>query len=222
MTQIEKIGWHTNCYLLATARGCVLIDTGFFLGRARLERGLAAAGCVPGSNRLALVVLTHGDSDHAGNAAYLQRRYGAPIAMHPADVPMVEQGEMYATRTVGGRLARAFLSPIMRMRPCDCFTPDVLLNEGDSLAPWGLDATVLHLPGHTPGSIGILTAEGHLFSGDLITQNAVPGWRKIVDDPAEVAASIARVRAVLSPDRVIYPGHRKPFPLRQLSGRLEE
>ena len=48
---------------------------------------LAGAGCQPG--QLKLIVLTHGDVDHAGNAAYLREKYGAPIASHAAEMGVV-------------------------------------------------------------------------------------------------------------------------------------
>ena len=69
-----------NCYLLRTAKGHILIDTGPAGGRKVLVRALDAGGFRPGG--LTLIVLTHGDFDHTGNAAYLRDRYGARIAMH--------------------------------------------------------------------------------------------------------------------------------------------
>ena len=60
-----------NCYLLKTAGGYVLIDTGLDRQRAALEKQLARAGCEPGN--LGLIVLTHGDVDHAANRDTLVR-----------------------------------------------------------------------------------------------------------------------------------------------------
>lgn len=81
-----------NSYLVAVESGYILIDTGFAHKRAELEAMLAQAGCVGGM--LKLIILTHGDVDHAGNAAYLRDQYGAPIVIHPKDVGMVESGDM--------------------------------------------------------------------------------------------------------------------------------
>ncbi len=58
--------------------------------RDALEKELENAGCKPGN--LQLIVLTHGDTDHAGNCAYLREKYGAQIAMHSDDSGMVERG----------------------------------------------------------------------------------------------------------------------------------
>ena len=81
-----------NCYLIKTDTGHILIDTGFASRRTQLEHALTEAGCEPG--KLALIVLTHGDSDHVGNAPYLREKYGAKIALHSADWGMVEHADM--------------------------------------------------------------------------------------------------------------------------------
>jgi hydroxyacylglutathione hydrolase len=60
------------------------------------------------------------------------------------------------------------VSLFVRRGAFDTFAPDELLEDGRSLSDFGLDATVLHLPGHTRGSIGILTRNGALFRGDLM------------------------------------------------------
>ena len=62
-----------NCYLIKTETGFVLIDTGSSNGRAELEHQLERAGCKPGNLRL--ILLTHGDFDHTGNAAHLRKRF---------------------------------------------------------------------------------------------------------------------------------------------------
>jgi len=72
-----------NCYLLAAGDGFVLVDTGKPESRAALDERLGAAGCEVGALRL--IVLTHGDYDHAGNAAHLGATHGALVAMHRAD-----------------------------------------------------------------------------------------------------------------------------------------
>lgn len=82
-----------NCYLIKTGVGFVLIDTGSSNQRAVLERELASMGCQSGN--LKLIILTHGDFDHTGNAAYLRARFGAKIAMHADDSGMAERGDMF-------------------------------------------------------------------------------------------------------------------------------
>jgi hydroxyacylglutathione hydrolase len=82
-----------NCYLIETETGYILIDTGGSNKRTDLEKELESAGCQPGY--LKLIVLTHGDFDHTGNAAYLRKKFGTTIAMHDDDSGMVERGDMF-------------------------------------------------------------------------------------------------------------------------------
>ena len=64
-----------NCYLVSAGDGFILVDTGVASLRAKLEQSLLAAGCKPGN--LKRILITHGDLDHAENAAYLRDKYGA-------------------------------------------------------------------------------------------------------------------------------------------------
>jgi hydroxyacylglutathione hydrolase len=80
-----------NCYLVVAGDGFVLIDTGTPEKREALDAELARAGCRPGTLRL--VVHTHGDYDHAGNAAYLRDKYATKIAMHRDDSGRVERAD---------------------------------------------------------------------------------------------------------------------------------
>lgn len=103
-----------NCYLVRLDDGFVLIDTGRAVQRAVISERLAAEGCTPGT--LKLILLTHGDFDHCGNAAYLRRSYGAPIALHADDVGMVERGDMTWNRHIGG-VMKALIGLIIRLKP---------------------------------------------------------------------------------------------------------
>ena len=93
---IKTINAGSNCFLVQAEGGFVLIDTGVAYKRTAVERELEKAGCRTGDLRL--IVLTHGDSDHAGNGAFLRKKYGAPIAMHPNDAGMVGRGDMSHSR----------------------------------------------------------------------------------------------------------------------------
>ncbi len=88
-----------NCYLLACDTGYVLIDTGSSNRRAEVDKQLTSADCQPGD--LKLIVLTHGDFDHTGNAVYLWQGLGASIAMHADDAGMLERGDMFWNRKKG-------------------------------------------------------------------------------------------------------------------------
>jgi hydroxyacylglutathione hydrolase len=73
-----------------------------------------------------------------------------------------------------------------------------------------LDAKVLHIPGHSTGSIGILTAGGDLFCGDLFVNVTKPVKHSIIIDVAAFNASVERLKNLFV--NKVYPGHGKPFP----------
>jgi hydroxyacylglutathione hydrolase len=202
-----------NCYLIQTAAGHVLIDTGGSNARKALRGGLERAGCMPGS--LKLVLLAHGDFDHIGNAAYLRATFGTRIAMHRDDAGMAERGDMFVNRKRPNVLVRSLIPVFTGFSAAERFTPDLHLVDGDDLAQYGLEATILSLPGHSKGSVGVLTAAGELFCGDLFENTKGPALNSIMDDPAAAAASIAHLEG-LKIGRV-YPGHGPPFVMELLA-----
>jgi hydroxyacylglutathione hydrolase len=205
-----------NCYLLRAGTGYVLVDTAFASNRAGLERELEDAGCRPGDLRL--IVMTHGDLDHTGNGAYLREKYHAKIAMHRDESGVTENGDdtlsrrkMALPRRVFSKITLKVLALLLRPGKFERFRPDLTVDDGYDLSGYGLDAKVLHLPGHSRGSIGILTADGDLFCGDLLWNMRGPDTHRIVDDPAELKASVERLKSLKV--SMIYPGHGKPFPM---------
>ncbi len=200
-----------NAYLITAGEGFVLVDTGMAAQRARLESALRDAGCLPGDLRL--IVVTHGDPDHSGNAAYLRTAYGVKVAMHRLEAEAVERGDMFRSRSrmpFGRRLLKPLMT-LFRLKKRDRFTPDLMLEDGDRLDEFGLDATILHVPGHSMGSIAVLMADGVLFSGDFLENRTRPSVATLVDDAEVLKAGFERVKALNV--RTVYPGHGKPFPL---------
>jgi hydroxyacylglutathione hydrolase len=206
-----------NCYLVSTGDGFVLIDTGKPEKRSELEAELSKAGCTPG--HLRLIVLTHGDYDHAGNAAYLRDHYGTKIAMHREDSGRVERADWsWNMKPKPDKFALPFrvVSRFIKPGPFDTFEPDVYIEDQQGLSGYGFDATVLHLPGHTKGSIGVLTADSSLFCGDLMDSMGKPSLQFFIDDMAAAQASLERLRALGV--GTVYPGHGKAFPLERVTG----
>ncbi|MFC2083131.1 MBL fold metallo-hydrolase [Candidatus Bipolaricaulota bacterium] len=203
-----------NAYLVRAGDGFILIDTGFRSNRKALASVLIGAGC--GVGDLKLIVITHGDADHSSNAVYLRQKYGAKIAMHRAEVDAVESGDMFQSRGQPSPMRR-LMKPLMslfKLKKGDRFTPDVLLAEGDRLTEYGLDATVLHVPGHTRGSLAVLTADGAFFSGDFLENRTRPSIATFVDDATVLRAEFERIKALNI--QTVYPGHGKPFALDEI------
>jgi len=203
-----------NCYLLQGDSGYLLIDCGSSSCRKDLLRELESAGCKP--NLLKLIVLTHGDFDHSGNAAYLRQAFGAKIAMHRDDAGMGEAGDMFVNRKQPNVLIRKLIPFFTRFGKAERFTPDLLLEDGEALSPYGFDARVLSIPGHSKGSLGVLTAAGDLFCGDLLTNTDKPALNSLMDDLPAAQASLHRLRCMGV--KTVYPGHGTPFPMQVMMG----
>lgn len=205
-----------NCYLIKTESGFFMIDTGIASKRIELVSELEHTGCKP--ENLVLILVTHGDSDHCGNCAYLREKFGAKIAMHPAEAEIVASGEMLSSRRPRQSPLRKILikslTPFVSLKKSDRFTADLSIEDGTDLSDWEFNARVLHLPGHSNGSIGVLTADGELFCGDLIDNNDIPRLH-MVDDPAAANASLEKLRQFMI--KIVYPGHGAPFTMDQLT-----
>jgi hydroxyacylglutathione hydrolase len=197
-----------NCYLVGFGASFFLIDSGMPSSRKALLREIDSLGYQPGD--LKLIVITHGDFDHTGNAATFRESFGAKIAMHRDDIGMAEQGDMFFNRKPRNAILRKLAPALIGFSKAQRFTPDVLLEDGDDLSPYGLAARVLSIPGHSKGSIGILTAAGELFCGDLLANVDKPSLGGIIDDMPVAQASLQRLRGL--DVGMVYPGHGKPFP----------
>lgn len=204
-----------NAYLISRGDGFILIDTGLGLHWGQLEAELLKVGCLP--DKLKLVVITHGDFDHTGNCAKLQKKYQAKIAMHAGDVDMAEKGTPLKRKIKSFRM-RLFitLGRLTRKRqPFEPFKPDIMLTDGQDLREYGLSCRIIHLPGHTKGSIAILTEAGELFAGDTVFNRNRPEAAPFIQDLKELRESLAKLKRQTA--WTVYPGHGEPFPFEALS-----
>jgi glyoxylase-like metal-dependent hydrolase (beta-lactamase superfamily II) len=206
-----------NCYLVLAREGFVLVDTGTPEKRAAVEAALERAGCRPGD--LELIVITHGDYDHAGNAVYLRDKFGAKIAMHRDDAARVQLGDWrVGFKPKPDKFSWIFkeVSRFIKAGDFEVFEPDIYLEDEQSLGEYGFDAIVLHLPGHTSGSLGILTTDSELMCGDLMDSLGRPSLQFFIDDMTAARASLERLRSLGV--ETVYPGHGKPFLLERVRG----
>ena len=130
----------------------------------------------------------------------LRRRTGARVAVHELDAPVLAGGELPAK----GRPVQQVIRRVLRVRPV---AADLLLHDGHEVAGW----QVVHMPGHTAGSIG-LHRQGVVFTGDSLRCDRhgrvlLPDPRLSLD-PQAALRSVERIRA-LHPD-LLLPGHGAP------------
>ncbi len=195
-------------YLVKSDAGYFLIDTGMTNARGQLTSALEHFCTQPGD--LKLILLTHGDFDHTGNARYIREKFQSRIAMHAGDTGMLENGDMFWNRKLKSSLLKKVMPLFIRFGEKEQCTPDLLLEDGASLVEYGLGAQVLNTPGHSSGSICILTQTGDLFCGDLFTSSrGKPTLNSMMYDKAAGDASYERLKTFSI--KMVYPGHGAPF-----------
>ena len=190
MFTIEQMtvgAWKAECYALTNEAGTIVLDPG--AEPHRILRWL-------GDKKVVGIILRHCHSDHIGAVNELVEAYGCWVACGARDVDGVadvhrsgfdEEGIDYTVDHV-----------------------DRALEEGD-VVTWGGDSlTVLHTPGHTPGSICLRSEDQKvMFSGDMLFQGAIGSTAFVLGNDADMVRSCARLTE-LDPALRVYPGHGGP------------
>lgn len=174
----------TNCYFYYEGQTGLLIDPGES-AKIIIER-LAATGAVP-----TMILLTHGHFDHIGAAKELSAHYKIPIAVGKEDLDLLQDTAL--SHGTGERYQ---------------ITPDLLLNEGDSVGEGALALQVLYTPGHTKGGV-CYYATGTLFCGDTLFYHECGRCDLYGGNYGRMLASLARL-SELPGDTRCYPGHGEP------------
>jgi hydroxyacylglutathione hydrolase len=141
------------------------------------------------------ILLTHCHFDHISSSDELRARTGAQAAIHALDVPGLSDPAV--------NMSGPFHMPRITGRQID-----MELHEGDVVPVGNARATVLHTPGHTPGSCCFLVGKD-LISGDTIFRGAFGNTSFPGGDMGALMLSAARLLS-LDPDIAIWPGHGLP------------
>ena len=178
----------TNCYIVGCekTKQAAVIDPGDEADRilaAVREAGLTVTH----------VLLTHAHFDHIGAADEVVKASGAPLALHPDDLPLLQAG--------GGALFFDFQPP-----PVPAAVTS--LAAGQEIGVGELTLRVLHTPGHSPGHVTFYApAEGALFDGDVLFAEGIGRTDLPGGSFAVLMRSIGEQLMTLPDDTVVYPGH---------------
>jgi glyoxylase-like metal-dependent hydrolase (beta-lactamase superfamily II) len=219
-----------NLWYLRSRDRDLLVDAGN--GIAPLAPVLACFA--RGGRRDVMCVATHAHVDHIGGFHEFERRL-----LHPADERTMErnrdQAPLLSTswpQELRDEIAASGydLPPVLvDATPSPDFDPATFhiraaaptqsVRGGDELDLGGRRLTIMELPGHTPGSIGLIDAEENaLLSGDAIYDGA------LIDTlpESDVAQYLRTMDALRTLEvEVVYPGHGEPFGRERLRALAE-
>jgi len=173
----------TNCYVLKDGGEALIIDPGD--AAPQLQSAVADV-------KVKMVINTHCHCDHCGGNAEMVRITGAPLACHPAELPLLQsleqQGMMFGVPFPA--------SP----------DPARFLDEGDEVTVGSVTLKVLFTPGHSPGHISLAT-DGVVFDGDVLFAGSIGRTDLWGGDYGTLIASIRSKLLPLPDHTTVYSGH---------------
>jgi hydroxyacylglutathione hydrolase len=180
-----------NCYVVgdSVTKQAIVIDPG---GDAQdllatiTEEGLTVTA----------IVATHAHFDHVLAAEALREATGAPFHMHAADRPLLDW--------IGPSMEMFLGVPGQEPPEVDNDAP-----EGDKLIAGDVEFEILHTPGHSPGSISLVTARA-LFPGDTLFAGSVGRTDLPGGDTQQLVDAVRGKLFALDDDLPVYPGHGPP------------
>jgi hydroxyacylglutathione hydrolase len=202
--------FQTNCFLVATGVGeeCVIIDPGQDAVEG-VEETLRQHRLRP-----VAVLLTHGHIDHIWSVVPVCGAKNIPAYIHPDDREMLSD----PLRGFPAGAGQQLFGGITFTEPDDVAE----LTDGATLSLAGLEFTVDHAPGHTPGSVtfrlparagepspAAAVADGQpvMFSGDLLFAGSIGRTDLPGGDDEAMLRSLARVCLPLPDETVVLSGH---------------
>lgn len=179
----------TNCYIVYNEGGeeAIVIDPAAEAGK--IKKALDG-------KRVSAVLLTHGHFDHTGALSAFE---GIPICLHPSDDVML----LDPVWSVGAEMGDTAPRPAATH----------FVQEGQKLRLADLDITVMHLPGHTLGSVAYLIGDA-LFTGDTMFKSSYGRTDFPGGDWQALARSIRRLIR-LDKNYIVCPGHGEPTTIYQ-------
>ena len=177
-----------NCYIVGDpeTKEAIVIDPGD--DADALAESIAAKDLT-----VTVIIATHAHFDHVLAAARLRELTGAPFMLHDEDKPVLSWLQE------SGRL---FLGVELPPPP----EIDTSAAEGDRLVAGGVELEVVHTPGHSPGSISLVSAEA-VFSGDTLFAGSIGRTDLPGGDTQALLDAVSQKLFTLDPELPVYPGH---------------
>ncbi len=177
----------TNCYLLACnkTREAVIIDPAE-------ENDILLNQIVKGGFNLQYIVNTHGHADHIGGNKMLKDQSSARLLIHRLDEDMLTDPKKNFSFYTG--------------MPVQSPPPDDYLEEGKVIKLGLLDISIIHTPGHSPGSVS-LVVDKKIFTGDTLFANGIGRTDLPGGSMQQIRHSIKEKLLCLEHSSEILPGH---------------
>ncbi|XP_020366397.1 metallo-beta-lactamase domain-containing protein 2 [Rhincodon typus] len=207
-----EAGKRANIWLLQGSQRDLVIDTG--LGLRNLPNYLMSVGLI--GTKPVLAVVTNIHFDHSGGLHHFDR-----VAVHRAEASALMRGDNFETATwlydweVKRPPHRGWRAKNYRVQSV---APDRILDDGDIINLGNRQLTVLHMPGHSRGSICLHDQENRiLFSGDVVYNGTLIDWLPS-SDISDYIQSCKRLMTLVDNNLVVkvLPGHFDPFDAERL------
>ena len=183
-----------NTYLVSdsSTHDCAVIDPGMISPE---EEKAISDFILTNGLHLTHIINTHLHIDHAAGISYLKSRYGAPVYAHPDDAPLGERIDMQASMFG----IREKISNV---------TDTVDLSDGDIIHIGEGELEVIHVPGHSPGSVALYDRkDGFLIGGDILFAGSIGRTDLPGGSYETLVGGIKRRLLTLPPSTIVYPGH---------------
>lgn len=166
----------SNVYLVDAGDGLVLVDAGFKGKESLIIKRVRSLGYSP--SRIRAIIITHHHPDHIGGLAGLVEITKARVVAHAEDAPFID-GRLPQPGPSRPTWLRRASRPFNRLLATCPVKVDIEVGDGDEL-PLAGGISILHTPGHTPGSICVFLKQGAaVFTGDLLAQRFGLKWPSI-------------------------------------------
>ncbi len=140
------------------------------------------------------IVLTHGHFDHVAGTAWTKSEFSCPVLMHKDDLFLLRDSVQHA----------ALFGITVEAPPL----PDRYLNGGDHITLGTTDISILHVPGHSPGSICLYMASDNLLiCGDVLFKGSIGRTDLFGGDYDLLIRGIKEKLMTLPRETEVWPGH---------------